>query len=278
MDDEVKNAGNTVNFKYRVHDSRLGRFLSLDPLAKEFAHNSPFAFSENRVIDAYELEGLESAKYTYKWNAESQAYDMPIRIGLFPSVPNSGAIHEFVGGPDIRSGYDKRVIFNPGPNALAGGYNKFVKNPSTVLSEYAPYLSISNRTYTGGELELKSRSVGGKVGVEYILNESTLKLNSDGFSLENKQGFVEITGGLNLLQGSIGIDLTKASTGEETGTATVLGIQIEGTTDAKNMETGTQIFIERTISDVQSGSVRNTTEIQFGLERKEPSSTNSKGD
>lgn len=39
---------------------RVGRFLSLDPLAAKYPHNSPYAFSENRVIDCTELEGLET--------------------------------------------------------------------------------------------------------------------------------------------------------------------------------------------------------------------------
>ncbi|QTY27318.1 hypothetical protein [Flavobacterium sp. CS20] len=42
-----------------MYDSRLGKFLSLDPLSAQYPHNSPFAFSENRVIDGMELEGLE---------------------------------------------------------------------------------------------------------------------------------------------------------------------------------------------------------------------------
>ena len=62
-DDEVKGSGNSINYKYRVHDPRIGRFLSLDPLAKEYPHNSPYAFSENRVIDGVELEGLEFVHY-----------------------------------------------------------------------------------------------------------------------------------------------------------------------------------------------------------------------
>jgi RHS repeat-associated protein len=65
-DDEWKGSGNSLNYKYRVHDPRLGRFLSIDPLAAEYAHNSPYAFSENRVIDAIELEGAESLKINYK--------------------------------------------------------------------------------------------------------------------------------------------------------------------------------------------------------------------
>jgi RHS repeat-associated protein len=51
--------GGAVSFKYRVEDPRLGRFFSVDPLSDKFAWNSPYAFSENRVIDGIELEGLE---------------------------------------------------------------------------------------------------------------------------------------------------------------------------------------------------------------------------
>jgi hypothetical protein len=42
-----------------MHDPRIGRFFAVDPLASEYTWNSPYAFSENRVVDAVELEGLE---------------------------------------------------------------------------------------------------------------------------------------------------------------------------------------------------------------------------
>jgi RHS repeat-associated protein len=58
-DDEVKGEGNSVNYKYRMHDPRVGRFFAVDPLTAEYPHNSPYAFSENRVLDGIELEGLE---------------------------------------------------------------------------------------------------------------------------------------------------------------------------------------------------------------------------
>src|SRR5690554_3277453 len=59
-DDEVKGEGNSINYKYRMHDPRIGRFFAVDPLAAKFPHNGPYNFSENRVIDAFELEGLET--------------------------------------------------------------------------------------------------------------------------------------------------------------------------------------------------------------------------
>jgi RHS repeat-associated protein len=60
MDDEIKGDGNSVNYKYRMHDPRLGRFFSVDPLASKYPHNGTYNFSENRVMDAVELEGLEA--------------------------------------------------------------------------------------------------------------------------------------------------------------------------------------------------------------------------
>jgi len=68
MDDEVKGSGNSINYKYRIHDPRLGRFLSIDPLTKEYPWNSPYAFSENKVISSIEFEGLEA--WEPKFNAK----------------------------------------------------------------------------------------------------------------------------------------------------------------------------------------------------------------
>jgi hypothetical protein len=58
-DDEIKGAGNSMNYTYRMHDPRVGRFFAVDPLIKKFPYYSSYAFSGNRVIDAIELEGKE---------------------------------------------------------------------------------------------------------------------------------------------------------------------------------------------------------------------------
>jgi RHS repeat-associated protein len=60
MDDEIKGEGNSLNYAFRMHDPRVGRFFAVDPLFKDYPHNSTYAFSGNRVLDAIELEGLES--------------------------------------------------------------------------------------------------------------------------------------------------------------------------------------------------------------------------
>ena len=58
-DDEMRGEGNNLNYKYRMYDPRIGRFFTTDPLSAKYPYNSPYAFSENRVIDGIELEGLE---------------------------------------------------------------------------------------------------------------------------------------------------------------------------------------------------------------------------
>ena len=42
-----------------MHDPRVGRFFAVDPLFREYPWNSTYAFSENRLLDGVELEGLE---------------------------------------------------------------------------------------------------------------------------------------------------------------------------------------------------------------------------
>jgi len=58
-DDDVKGNGKSLNYTFRMHDPRTGRFFAIDPLTKDYPWNSPYAFSENRVIDGIDLEGLE---------------------------------------------------------------------------------------------------------------------------------------------------------------------------------------------------------------------------
>src|SRR5690554_3609679 len=58
-DDEVKGVGNSLNYKARVQDTRLGRFLSIDPLTRDFPHYSSYQFAGNKPIIAIDLDDKE---------------------------------------------------------------------------------------------------------------------------------------------------------------------------------------------------------------------------
>ena len=53
---------NWDTFKWRNHQPDIGRFFNVDPLAEEYDYNSPYAFSENKVVSHKELEGLEAVE------------------------------------------------------------------------------------------------------------------------------------------------------------------------------------------------------------------------
>ncbi|NRA12054.1 MAG: hypothetical protein HRT57_08895, partial [Crocinitomicaceae bacterium] len=81
-DDEVKGEGNSINYKYRMHDPRVGRFFAVDPLASKYPHNSPYAFSENRVIDGIELEGLEVVSIHADFRAAFLIFEFSLSAGF----------------------------------------------------------------------------------------------------------------------------------------------------------------------------------------------------
>jgi RHS repeat-associated protein len=94
-DDQIKGDGNSVNYSFRMHDPRLGRFFAVDPLASKYPHNSTYAFSENDVICHVELEGLEKAPSGSNSSSTatggSSAGDGPVRtldpVKIKPKIP-----------------------------------------------------------------------------------------------------------------------------------------------------------------------------------------------
>ncbi len=58
-DNEIKGTGNQQDYGLRIYDNRLGKFLSVDPLYKEFAWNSTYSFAENDVVRSIDLDGSE---------------------------------------------------------------------------------------------------------------------------------------------------------------------------------------------------------------------------
>lgn len=52
------------DYGMRINDSRLGRFLSVDPLTKGYPELTPYQFASNRTIDGIDQDGLEVIQYT----------------------------------------------------------------------------------------------------------------------------------------------------------------------------------------------------------------------
>ncbi|WMJ74878.1 RHS repeat-associated core domain-containing protein [Cytophagaceae bacterium ABcell3] len=56
-DDELKGNGNSYDFGARIYDPRIGRWLSIDPIAGEYPFVSPYVFALNTPIQAKDPDG-----------------------------------------------------------------------------------------------------------------------------------------------------------------------------------------------------------------------------
>jgi RHS repeat-associated protein len=61
QDPEISGDGNQYDYGFRIYNPRLGRFLSVDPLTKEYPGLTPYQYAENSPILFIDLDGLEKA-------------------------------------------------------------------------------------------------------------------------------------------------------------------------------------------------------------------------
>jgi RHS repeat-associated protein len=63
-DNEGKGTGNQQDYGMRIYDPRAVRFLSVDPITKDYPELTPYQFASNSTIAAIDLDGLEMHKRT----------------------------------------------------------------------------------------------------------------------------------------------------------------------------------------------------------------------
>ena len=66
MDNEAKGEGNSYTTEFRQYDSRIGRWLSLDPLMAQFPWQSPYCAFDNNPVFFTDPTGLEAKDWIGK--------------------------------------------------------------------------------------------------------------------------------------------------------------------------------------------------------------------
>lgn len=65
FDWEVKGWMNQYDYGFRIYDPRIGRFLSEDPITRNYPELTPNQFSSNRPIEGIDQDGLEFRRPTF---------------------------------------------------------------------------------------------------------------------------------------------------------------------------------------------------------------------
>ncbi|WP_317192854.1 RHS repeat domain-containing protein, partial [Aureivirga marina] len=287
-DDEIKGEGNSINYKYRMHDPRVGRFFAVDPLSDKYPHYSPYSFSGNKVIHAIELEGLEEFLTRFEWDDKIQGYTMTLwKMGLGQAANGEGMIWEFRGGPDIEEGYDYRKIYVKKGKIQ---YDLQVKNPLRVLKEYLFFWEYTNETYADISIETPQRRI--PLGVEAGVKVTVPNLKHEYGAKEQKNGFVkgeyrvnkgllpqvEVREGVSLLYGVTKLLFKQHSDGTfdqavEISPGLGGGLRLETKFNPDGTRKETKIFLQFIIwnKDIGGGGgLNNETQFNIGFYRDGP--------
>ena len=79
-DNEVKGAGNQQDYGMRIYNPRIGKFLSVDPLTKQYSSLTPYQFASNSPIAMIDVDGMEGNPYQMMQNQQSiRKYETDLR-------------------------------------------------------------------------------------------------------------------------------------------------------------------------------------------------------
>jgi hypothetical protein len=180
-----------------MHDPRLGRFFAIDPLAASYPHNSPYAFSENIVINAVELEGLESA---YLYNVTFSGKEKKVKKS-----------HNY----ENNNNFNQRVYryFNANGEVVKEMVQKLNSEGKAISTQYQTYGSDGNPSTHSSPLLSKS-TIGKKESISEKLPafmqdgymEGGYDAGNRGAEMYGKKGFYEK--GIPLMAGTLGTIVT----------------------------------------------------------------------
>ncbi len=185
-DDEVKGSGNSYDFGARIYDSRLGRWMSLDPYEKGYHSVAPYIFALNTPIGAIDVDGNvvifingnhygDGGNATY-WrqykDVQTGTKTVYNRNGIAEQVPVYTKVETYAFDKEVMNAFnDQKAIYKDG---AIGGYAPF--NGVSASSRHgAGYRQakldaqgIIDNLEVGETIKIVSHSMGGAYSKGYV--------------------------------------------------------------------------------------------------------------
>ena len=138
---EIYGEGNAVDFGARISDTRLGRFLSVDPVWKELPNRSTYMFADNSPIKHIDFGGL------FKWeNTDDQRNNAKLDIYL------NGGIQNLLKGETISDHLSRLGKFD---QADLAGVLAYGEGPAIRVEENVG----EGMGFAGGRYDMKTNTI-----------------------------------------------------------------------------------------------------------------------
>ncbi len=211
-DDELKGEGNSLNYTFRMHDPRVGRFFAVDPLAATYPHYTPYSFSGNKVISHRELEGLEEyssfeAYVLHTGDAKITVDDLDGNNGVWLTQDRVNETHRWKNAMKFITQNESSELFvSKGMTATSIGYT-YVETPTT--DNYSFGIVRDYYKWVQREVDKKGFKSQWAKGAAYLVDElaDTWELESD-----NSIATGAFTPGLGKLMKSLNLGIAKYAT------------------------------------------------------------------
>jgi len=162
-DNEVKGIGNQQDYGMRIYDPRIGRFLSVDPLTKNYPWYTPYSFAGNKPIWAIDVDGAEEYIKTFKYEDGKATLlrivqNSEIQIRFTSNSEKNGQT------PFVREIIDKRTGKLMNPAEIGQVQHQYVDSKGTKLNIRRNY----GGSYVPGDNETMPLGSNNYLGSIYI--------------------------------------------------------------------------------------------------------------
>lgn len=256
-DNEVKGVGNSLNYKYRMEDTRLGRFFAVDPLAKEYPELTTYQVASNNPVWMNELEGLEgvpvsSDPYAYMVEGFRTYFDAGVNLLDFEFIHDFFTEDEVV--PSTTLGNTTTKSVKTTTNTTTVGYygwelfqpNAYQKNSDGTYSKIpSPKVKVQNSTNVeSNNIATTQSSPNSSVRkVNSINNKGEKTTTTSAEYKATSNSGVQVKGEISLTTNSNGISTKsgKISVGAE---AANIFVEVQKSNSKTNLSVGVQSKIQ----------------------------------
>lgn len=128
--DNLNGSSAVYDYGFRIYESRIGRFLSVDPLTKKFPWYTPYQFAGNKPIWAIDLDGLEEEYYDD--NFKSKEGQVVLQIALSTTLGK-----EYYGKLKSQTEYDVYYV------DMMGSFDRITTSILTSEMDIAEYPTLN---------------------------------------------------------------------------------------------------------------------------------------